>query len=332
VTSAGIRIQLHAAALAAAVAMLLALVPVAGAAERTGSDSVGFGVAPLRLDIETPPGSTTTHRITITNTDSSATRFTFSKEDFAGDREDPGATPVLLGGKFNSSISGFDWIQLPDAVSVPAGQSRSVAVRVSAPAGATGGHYAALMVTGEARSAGHILATSRLGVLFLMNAGGVPPPEIVITEVREVGPTRTVTRFRNDGQTTIRRPGGTITRTPVRPGGETPTRRIDGECTENVLPGAAGECIFDDAKKGSDGAFLGNGPVEQFVDIVGDPDEEGTSARGELPTEWASAWTSLLLPLVGVALFILYFLFLRRRRKNDDGDGDELAWSGPGVS
>jgi hypothetical protein len=331
VTAAGTRIQLHAAALVAAVAMLFVVVPVAGAVERTGSDSVGFGVAPMRLDIETPPGSTTTHRITITNTDSSASRFTFSKEDFAGDREDPSATPVLLGGKFDSSISGFDWIRLPEPVSVPAGQSRTVAVRVSAPAGATGGHYAALMVTGETRSAGQMLATSRLGVLFLMNAGGVPPPEIVITEIQEVGPTRTVTRFRNDGQTTIRQPVGTINRTPVRPGSETP-RRIEGECTENVLPGAAGECVFDDARKGSDGAFLGNGPVEQFVDIVGDPGEEGTSARGELPTEWASAWTSLLLPLVGVALFILYFLFLRRRRKNEDGDGDELAWSGPGVS
>ena len=44
---------------------------------------------------------------------------------------------------------------------------------------------------------------------------------------------------------------------------------------------------------------------------------EGTAAKGELPTKWAGTWTSLLLPLVGIALFVLYFLFLRRRRKDE---------------
>jgi LPXTG-motif cell wall-anchored protein len=39
----------------------------------------------------------------------------------------------------------------------------------------------------------------------------------------------------------------------------------------------------------------------------------------------------MLLPLVGVALFVLYFLFLRRRRK-DEEDGDELAFSGSSYS
>lgn len=316
------------AALAAVIAAMLFAAPGAGAIEKSGSDSLGFGVSPLRFDVDTSAGSSTTHTITITNTEKSAQRFTFGKEDFSGDRDDPAATPVLLGGKFDSTISGYDWIQLPDPVTVPAGDSRSVKVKVTAPSGATGGHYAALMVTGEARSAGQIVATSRIGVLFSMNAGGTPPPEIVITEIQEVGPTRTVTRFVNEGTTTIKDPGGTITRDPIGPGDPT---TIEAErCTQNVMPGAAGECEFD-TSEASEGDLFGIGPVEQYVDIVGDPGEEGTSARGELPTEWANPWKSLLLPLVGVALFVLYFLFLRRRRKGEEGDDGGLAWSGPAA-
>lgn len=320
------------AALAALFA-IAALVGPAGVAAAAGDDSLGFGVEPMRFDIETRAGDSSTHTISITNTESTATKFTFSKEDFQGDQSDPGATPVLLGGKFASDISGYDWIALPGAITVPAGQTRSVPIKVTVPAGATGGHYTALMVHGESRRAGNLVAQSRLGVLFLMNAGGALPPEIVITEVREVGPTRTVTEFINKGTTAITNPKGTIRRDPVGPGDPT---KVTGECRpRTVLPGAAGECTFEDAKagtgtkRGSDGSFGGIGPVEQYVDIVGDPGEEGTSARGQLPTEWAGTWTSMLLPLVGVVLFVLYFLFLRRRRKQEE-DGDvDLAWGAP---
>lgn len=317
----------------AALLLAVAALAVPGAAW-AADDSLGFGVAPLRFDVDTRAGQTSTHRISITNTEPTATKFTFSKEDFQGDRSDPGATPVLLGGKFESAISGYDWITLPEAVTVPPGGTTSVDVKVTVPAGATGGRYTALMVHGESRTAGGIVAQSRLGVLFLMNAGGAPPPEIVITEVKEVGPTRTVTEFINKGTTAVKDPKGTITRDPVGPGKPT---KVPGKCSRIVLPGAAGECVFEEREggtggtgtdRGSDGAFGGTGPVEQYVDIVGDPGEEGTSARGQLPTEWAGTWTSMLLPLVGVVLFVLYFLFLRRRRKQEEGDV-ELAWGAP---
>ena len=79
----------------------------------------------------------------------------------------------------------------------------------------------------------------------------------------------------------------------------------------------------------TDAGVLPVGPVDQWVDVVGNPGEEGTAARGDLPTEWAGAWSSMLLPLVGVALFVLYFLFLRRRRKDEEDDGVEaLATDG----
>lgn len=300
----------------AIVAMACAASPAAAA---TGA---GFGVSPMKFDIDVTPGKSATHQITLTNTDDVATRFTFSKEDYQGDKDEPAATPVMLGGKFASDISGYDWISAPEPVTVPAGESRTVDVRVSAPAGATGGHYAALIVSGAAARAGQLVVQSRLGVLFLMNAGGVPPPDIVITEVREVGPTKTVTKikFVNEGRVhTTPNPVVTV-RDPIT---GKPIRRATGSCS-TAPPGGAGECVVDER----DGTTVGesgvtSGAEQKQVDLIGE--DEGTSAKAELPTEWAGAWTSMLLPLVGIVLFVLYFLFLRRRRR--DEDGAELALS-----
>ncbi len=317
-------------ALLGVLAMLAVAAPATQAA--ASDDSVGFGVTPLRFDVEAGAGSSSTHSITISNTNTAATRFTFSKEDFEGDKQDPAQTPVLLGGKFESDISGFDWIALPDPVTIPPDQSRTVQVKVNVPAGAKGAHYAALIVAGESRNAGQIVAESRMGVLFLMNAGGAPPPDIVVTETTIVGPTKTVTKFINEGTTPVKNTTGTLTKDPKGPG---KTKKIKGRCTPYVMPKAAGECVFetgtDGSSTGSSGSGSGDdggfavGPVDQWVDVVGNPGDEETSARGELPTEWAGTWSSMLLPLVGVALFVLYFLFLRRRRK-DDEETDELAY------
>lgn len=305
---------------------MLALVPYASAAAPSGSDSYGFGVSPLRFHVDAPAASSSKHSFTVTNTDKSATRFTFTKEDFAGDKNDPGATPVLLGGKFASDISGYDWLTLPDPITIPPGQSRTVTATVTSPAGATGGHYAAIFVNGSASSAGEIIAQSRIGVLFMMNAGGVPPPEIVITEVQEVVPGRVITRFKNRGKTETS-PTGTIRENPRGAG---PDRTLKGTCSRDVLPGAAGTCEFrtdgSGTSSGEDSVFAG--PVDRYVELIGDPEGSGASARAELPTEWAGTWTSLLLPLVGVALFMLYFLFLRRRRKDDEeSESADTAWA-----
>jgi LPXTG-motif cell wall-anchored protein len=321
--------------LLAVVAVALVVVSGASAAGRdmakSGNDSVGFGVSPMRFDTDVSPGSSKSEQITISNTDDVAMTYTFSKEDFQGDKDDPAATPVLLGGEFKSGISGYDWISLPDSVTVPAGGSKTVNVRVTAPSGATGGHYAALIVSGASRSANDLVATSRIGVLFMMNAGGVPPPDIVITEIQEVGPTKTVTKFTNDGKVAIHNPGGTITQDPLGPGHK---RIIKGTCTKDVLPGAAGTCTFDTGPNGGGSRGDGTlpvGPYHQSLDLIGD--DSKTSARGDLPTQWAGTWTSMLLPIVGIALFALYFLFLRRRRKdNEGGDDGDLAYDGSSFS
>lgn len=306
------------------VASLVSVAP----AQAAGDDSVGFGVTPLRFDVETAAGASSTHNITITNTNTAATRFTFSKEDFEGDKADPALTPVLLGGKFASDISGYDWISAPDAITIPPDQSRTVAVKVNVPSAATGAHYAALIVTGEIRAAGELTTESRMGVLFLMNAGGAPPPDIVVTETTIVGPGKTVTKFINKGATPVKDTKAVKHRNPKGPGKTTTTT---GKCTKYVMPGAAGECVFTD-RDSDDAGILPIGPVEEWVDVVGNPGDEETSARGELPTEWAGTWSSMLLPLVGVALFVLYFLFLRRRRKDEEEDDGELAYSGSSFS
>jgi hypothetical protein len=296
------------------VVVAIAVLVVAPNARAAGDDSVGFGVAPLRFDVDAKPGATLVQQIRITNTDTKATTFSFSKEDIEGDKDEPTATPILMGGKVESDISGYDWISAPDNVVVPAGDTKIVNVRVAVPTDAVGGHYAALVVTPTSRAADNLVLQSRMAVLFLMNAGGTPPPDIVITEVTQVGPNKTVTRYVNRGKTGVE-PKPRIT-TGGRGHGSRRTTAT-GECTY-ALPGSAGECVVEETGKGDSskpGSLVGGLPPKDKIELV---TPEGSRATEDLPTEWASAWTSMLLPLVGVVLFVLYFLFLRRRRRDSE--------------
>ncbi|MCZ4496573.1 MAG: hypothetical protein JWM25_1156 [Thermoleophilia bacterium] len=304
------------ATLAMTLVMLLLAAPQAGATVASNGDSVGFGVAPLIFELEAKPGASVVQQIRVTNTDERATTFTFSKEDFEGSKADPDATPVLLGGKFESAISGYDWVTTPEDITVPAGQTKLVNVRVAVPADATGGHYTALFVMPTARTANALIAQSRMGVLFLMNAGGVPPPDLVVTEITQVGPNKTVTRYTNGGATAVK-PTPRITEETRGPGSGTKRTIAEGTCTR-ALPGAVGECEIVT----KNGTTVGGGrdgliPGKRSLELVS---PEGSSATEDLPTEWASTWSSLLLPLVGIALAVIYFLFLRRRLKTDDED------------
>jgi len=298
--------------------MLLA--PAARAAAASGSDSVGFAVSPLRFEVDVPAGTTSTHQITITNTDDRATTYTFSKEDFQGDKDEPAATPVLLGGKFDSAISGFDWLSVPDQVTIAGGDSKTVTIKVAAPTGATGGHYAAVFVNGPTQMADEVSAQSRMGVLFMMNAGGVPPPDIVITEVVERTDGGTKVVYTNEGQTATKPKPTITTKDPVT---GKPVKRQLGTCT-TALPGGSGECNIPKGG-GSGSSSTGGGttvglPGKRYVDLT--DEDTGAKTGAALPTEWSGTWSSLLLPLVGIALFVLYFLFLRRRRKKGEEDED----------
>lgn len=291
----------------------MALMTAAPAASLAAS--AGFGVSPLRFDVDTSAGSSSSHSITITNTDSRSATFSFSREDYQGDRRDPEATPRLLGGKFESEISAHDWLSVPAAVTVPAGQSRAVKVDLNVPAGATGGHYAAVVVNGPDRAAGQLVARSRIAVLFLVNAGGAPPPDIVVRQVTEFtdGGTRIV--YRNEG-TTHTAPDATITYTDPVTGN--PVERVTTECS-TALPGSVGECTFSGNGRAAAEEETSLGGSGASVELVTD---EGRRARAELPTEWAGTWSSLLLPMAGLSLFALYFGFVRRRGAGVDAAPD----------
>jgi hypothetical protein len=291
------------------------------------SETVGFGVTPLRYDIDAKPGSRGSYDLTLTNTDDKPATFTFSRIDIQGDRDDPDATPVLFPGKFDSTISGYDWLEVPAALTIPGGGTRKVTIGVAPPAGAVGGHYAAVVVTGPSRSAGELVAQSRIAVPFLMNAGGAPPPEIKVTDVKEFVGGGTKIVYDNDGKVAVTPRPTVHLKNPItgRPNGTT-----TGTCT-TALPGGSGTCTIDGTGRGGGSGSKGGGKDGigangGYVELV---TEEGTRARSELPTEWAGTWSSMLLPLAGIILFVLYFLFLRRRRSGADDEvdlDDDLAF------
>ncbi|MCW2949124.1 MAG: hypothetical protein JWN41_137, partial [Thermoleophilia bacterium] len=289
---------------------LVAMCVCAASAHAAGA--VGFGVSPLSVTVEAKPGTSDSYDITLTNTDNKPATFSFKKIDIQGDNQDPDATPVLLDGKQASSISGFDWLSVPAAVTIPATASRKVSVTVTIPTGSTGGHYAAIVVTGPASDVGALSARSQIALPFLMNAGGAPPPEVKVTDVKEFVGGGTKVIYQNNGRTAVKPRPKLHYFDPLTHKEITAT---SGTCS-TALPGGLGSCTFDDANGGRNGAKHGSafGATGGYVDLV---TEQGTRARSELPTEWAGAWSSMLLPLAGLVLAVLYFVFLRRRRREE---------------
>jgi hypothetical protein len=309
---------------AVAAAVLICACP---AAANAAAAVQGIGVSPLRVDVDVKAGGTARIALTVSNTTETAQAFSFGVVDIQGDKDDPASTPIILGGKVDSAISGYDWINAPDAVTIPAGDKKTVYVGVKVPSDAKGGHYAAVTVTSRAFDIGAGTAASRVAVPFLMNAGGVPPPEIKITEVKDFADGGTKVVYINNGSTAVN-PHGSVNRGTV---GRGKNKTGDLHCS-TALPGGSGICTTDasgsngsgsgsghgSGSKGT-GGLDGTGPTNGFVELVTD---EGTKARGDIPTEWAGTWTSMLLPVAGIVLFVMYFLFLRRRRKDREGAGE----------
>lgn len=293
---------------------MLASAPAAHAIPKSGSDSVGFSVSPMRFDLEIGPGGSGAYTIRVKNTDDVKTTYTVSKEDFSGSKSDPRATPVLLGGRFDSSISGVDWLApTKGSFKLNPGQEYALTIKVNVPSGAIGGHYAAVIINGATRSLGDINAQSRAAVLFMMNAGGTLPPEIIIDKITQ--PTRHVTKvvYTNDGDTAVN-PDGTITYDSPVGGGSV---KIPSKNCTTALPGGIGECVFSTEKGDS------VGPVRKgAVQLVTD---QGTRAKADLPIEWAGTWSALILPITGLALLFGYFFALWRRRRRDEESDEQLV-------
>lgn len=271
----------------------------------------GFSVTPMRFtDLTISQGQSKTVSITIMNGFDSKSTFRLATEDIKGSASNPSLNPILLGQQVDGPISAADWIK-PERSSfeIAKGDSREVNVTVSVPSDATGGHYAALTVSSPQQTlpGRTVVAQSRIAVLFFINAGSKPPPEIVVQEV--------ITR--EDGETIIdyvNKGNGAATDTvaqieyvnPVT--GSVMAVRKSSKCGI-ALPGSVARCrIPRQQSKG-----LTSPIARPKVTLTSD----GRMARAEQPVEWAGPGSSLLLPLAGLVLLVFWF---RRGRRSDEDD------------
>lgn len=276
---------------------------------RAQAASSGFAVSPLRVNMSLDAGASKKQSIEIRNSLAKRTTFTVHREDFSGSRTDPNAAPVLLGGEVDSSISGTDWLE-PNVSSftLDPQEERTITVTVTAPASATGGHYAALIVSTPAIAvSGDISARSEVAVLFMMNAGSVPPPELVIDEVTVTEDGETIIDYVNNGQTDATPDVKVIYRDPVT--GRTVSSGT-GSCRSTTLPGSAGRCVLNGTRDSDSGVVS---PLREGEVVL---TSDGRRARAEVPVEWSGSGGAWLLPLVGLGLLVLYFARVRRRQED----------------
>jgi hypothetical protein len=315
-------------ALAVLSALLLSVLLLALPSAARADDSGGLTVAPARVDVDVALGGSQTTTLTILNTFDSAMTFSIGTEDIVGSRSDPQSTPILLGGQVDSPISGADWVHpAVGSIRVDSGDTATVKVTVSVPSGATaGGHYAAVTVsTPNLDLGGDLHGTSRVAVPFLINAGNTPPPELTITDVTTHSDGTTTVSYVNKGVRAAS-PEGTITWVDPITGRTLGTTKASTCST--ALPDAKGECQIPGLGDGKDGAGskAGSGLSKGNIVLV-NGGEKGAHARASTPTQWSGSWTSLILPFVGLSLFVLYFARLRRR-DDDEEDEDDLYAAG----
>ncbi|MBC7644776.1 MAG: hypothetical protein H7123_06595, partial [Thermoleophilia bacterium] len=275
---------------------LLVLTPRA----RADTASDGFSVSPLKFEVEQSPGNTSSHVISITNTTEHNLTFAVTTEDIAGSKDDPNATPVLLGGTVTSPISGTSWLSPNvDSFKLAAGATHNLTVRITVPSGATGGHYAAVMIssTPVTSSGGGAVATSRAAVVMMMNAGGVAPPELVFQNITTTKDGGTVIDYINKGHKAVK-PEAIVEYYDVMTGTKVATRKAS-DCG-TALPGGSARCTVDPrpgsgttASGSSDDALLVARPVVELR-------SDGRRARAKEPLEWSGSWSSVLLPLTGL--------------------------------
>ncbi len=287
--------------------MSMLALPVAAIAAAQAVE--GFSVTPLLNDVDIQPGTQATKTITVTSAIAGRTTFTVGVEDVAGS-SDAGEGLVLLGEKVESAISGYDWLN-PNAerFTLRSGETRTITVVITAPANASGGHYAAITVAAEPEQVGtgNVSVQSRAASVFLMNAGNTAPPPVIISEVTETVGGDTIITY-EDGGTTDVQPDAEVTYVDPITG---QVRRISKSavtCTR-ALPGGSGQCTIKDSSL----AHRGSGLLSRGIVTL---TNDGRSVRAELPIRWTGSWKSFILPVIGIVILVI--LFWRRRRRDID--------------
>ena len=292
---------------------LLALCACALLVFASSAQAEGFSVSPLEFDFDQKAGTGDDKTITVLNTNNSKMGFTIATEDISGNKDDPNANPVLLGATVASPISGAGWLNpSTNSFTLDSGEAKKLTVRVTVPEGAQGGHYAAVTVSAAPQIiSASLTAQSRVAVLFMMNAGNVPPPELVIEDVVTTTAGQTIIDYRNEGRKAAT-PDATITYVDPITGEVVATRKAK-DCG-TALPGGVARCVI--GKPNGDLGLVANGSV-----MI---DNDGIKTKAKLPTEWSGSWSSMLLPLAGLFMLIFYFARIRRRVDEDEEDDGVL--------
>lgn len=288
-----------------AMALGLLLAPVRASAADT---SDGFSVSPLQIEVNVKSGGRSNQSITVTSTMEGSNTFRVGTEDVAGSQSDPDQNPVLLGEQVDSDISGADWLDPSvNSFTLKSGQSKTFNVLVTAPSSATGGHYAAVTVTSESRKVGtgEVTAQSRVAVLFMINAGDTPPPELVIDNVTTTTDGGVVIDYINKGSKAAT-PAARIEYVDAV-SGEVVRVGVERDDCGTALPGGVARCTISGDKIDHQGDAI----IEQgTVSLVND----GRTVTADLPTTWKGSSSSLVLPAIGAGILMVWFWRRRRGR------------------
>lgn len=127
-------------------------------------------ISPVRVELRGDPGTTVGGDMTIINDQTETKTYYVSYENF----EAQGDTGVP---KFIGSSEGLaTWLRAPSAVTIPAGEAKTVPYTISIPASATpGGYFSAIFWSATpptASQAGQVAIGAKIGMLVLLSVNG----------------------------------------------------------------------------------------------------------------------------------------------------------------
>lgn len=199
---------------AAALAAVLLIGTTALAEQATGSDTVAnsLKVSPVRTDITANPGETKTVGVTVTNPSTAEVVVRAIENDFVAGDEDGTPAIILEEDEYAPRHSLKRFMQPLKNVTIPAGGSQTVQVKIVVPEDAeAGGYFGALRFAPTSPNEGAQVNTSAsVASLILMRVNGEVAEKLELTDfaIQQAGKTgtfftdsadiSTMVRFSND--------------------------------------------------------------------------------------------------------------------------------------
>lgn len=172
----GRKIWLRVGALSAALAVLLAGSPLAGAAPSGGTGN-GLRVSPVRTDETIKPGQTVTVAINVTNVTARSATFQAIINDFIANPNETGQPAIILDPKqYAASHSLKRFVSPISNFTLQAGQQKAVSVSITIPPNAAaGGYYGAVRFAPASAKSGPnqtVSLAGSVGSLILVKVPG----------------------------------------------------------------------------------------------------------------------------------------------------------------